>query len=303
MNFSPFAQSTFFKCLSFSGGRALAAAAALGVGVLAEKSDAAVMVSMDRNAGHIALGQANDDGLFWVKQRSSTSTNEGYFTGQKLSNKYGLINMHSWNSPGRPPNTLLMVGTGDNFLTNPGQTSTVSVVYTPPAWDVNDPFGSPDFAIIRFDTPLTGPSINIAPPNSVQNGDILTMVGFGWPAIAGQGFFPQRDGNVRGFRMVADNGFPANINRSGIFGGAFFSSNLDVPLIGNVSTEDSGGKVIKDGLVVGITSAVIGGTSVNGSAYYYNITNNPIIQSFVPEPTSLAAVTIAMVLVLRRRER
>jgi len=299
MNFSPFAQSTFFKCLSFSGGRALAAA--LGVGVLAEKSDAAVMVSMDRNAGHIALGQANDDGLFWVKANFNGINYN--FGGLKLSNEYGLINMHSWNYPGNPPSNLLMVGTGDNFLTNPGQTSTVSVVYTPPAWNVNDPFGSPDFAIIRFDTPLTGPSINIAPPNTVNNGDILTMVGFGWPAIAGQGFFPQRDGNVRGFRMVADNGFPGNVNSSGIYGSAYFSSNLAIDLIGNGSTEDSGGKVMKNGLVTGIISAGIGGTEPNGSLYYYNITNNPIIQSFVPEPTSLAAVTLATLLVLRRRER
>jgi len=280
------------------------AATALSVGVLAEKSDAAVIRSSAMDPIHQTYGQANNDNLLWIKARSGTV--DYYFSGIRLNEEYGIIPMHTFNFTTAPQQAqLLMAGTGDNYFTNPGQTTPISLVYTAPDWSASNPFGTPDIAVVRFGTPLTGPDVTIAPAGSVQEGDVLTMVGFGWPAVAGQGYYPQRDGNVRGWEMPVRDGVPGNVNPE-FYVGTSFSNTTGLALNANVSAEDSGGIVLKNGMAVGMMASGTGGTGSIGSMEYLDLSDPNTASRFatyVPEPTGIVAAGAAMGVLLLRRNR
>jgi len=300
MNFSPFAQSTSLKSLSFGGGRAKVAALVATIGSFvgtAKQADAAL------------ISDINNDPQF-VDRALSKFGKVGYLTGIRKSN--GLRGYASliFGNPTTAITTLhgaenfvpgtISVGTSLNYLQpqNGTVSSVISVIPMPGA--VANDFNTPDVAILKLATPLAG--VSDIQFGTVAPGQFVSLTGYGELITPDLGVLP-RDGKAR--RSEANfvlNSLPVTGSPTYYFA-ADWQAQLD-PNGLRGSNGDSGGEASNNGLSVGMmvfrTGNYVDTSGTTGIFKFSSPGFIPFYNSQVPEPTSACILTLATLLFLKR---
>lgn|GEM_PF-6282200 len=231
--------------------------AAMGVGIAAEKSSAALETAGASDLPYLVLGsQQMDLGARWVHATLPDGT-DSYFSGAEIAPGWVLTAGHGVVTSGGTA-TIDKVGSGSNYLTSPGATSSVANVYVYPGYSSG--FNSPDAALVHLNTPLTSNTLKIAPFPSVD--DVLTSSGYGLYATVGG--VTARDGNIRAFNATVTSTTPGNVSAD-FYVNLGFAPNSGVTLNGKGLAGDSGGPAFNSlDQFVGILDASFGGLNESG---------------------------------------
>ena len=235
-----------------------------------------------------ALGQANSQDVLWVKSEYQATVFR--FSAIRINNYYAITAGHGTYLPGLGIIKPLAVGTGTNFLTDPGTTSTIAEVIVYPTYPGSAAFTQPDLAVLKFSTPIrTGSNPVLGQANSLSVGDTLTSSGFGIPGFTGGSF--NEDGSVRGWN-AAIRSETGGVFNTDDFGNTRFSSASGVALNGRLSNGDSGSPVYDEtgyliGMNIGSNPSPIS-ADPNGTTVFLDVTN-PVIASWIETNTALPA--------------
>jgi len=287
---------------------ALTVAASLaGATLPAAEADGALISYNHPDSEYVELGQ---------QYLGKTLRYEGVFNGieiggsaVRLSENFAITNAHVLTGPnGSVAPEDMNLTDGPNYLTDPGNSYSVSQVIVFPGYD--DPNGNnfsrqlPDLAILvgNFGP---GESATLA---GAAEGSGVVHTGFGFSGLPGQ---VTEDGNIRGWlgevELTGDIGSNPEYYNSTFY--SAFSTSME--LSGKGIGGDSGGGIYDlNGNLVGLNTARIGSDSDGfGSTYYVDL-GHPEVQDFihtntnlVPEPSTLSWLVGGAALALRRRRR
>ena len=117
-----------------------------------------------------------------------------YSSAVRINKYWGITAAHAVESTGTPPD-MFTVGTGPNWMTDPGETREIVEWKTYPGWVGVWDGVAVDLAVIRWEEPLEGEDLDIG---TLNLGDMLEYVGYAKPATPATGMLPA-DGKRRMF--------------------------------------------------------------------------------------------------------
>lgn len=290
-----------------------AAAAGISLSAFASSSKGTLMTDGSNDAQYLSLGNQATQGqgglLLSLKVLvPGVGTGERDTSATFLNSQYVITAAHNLNDL-MIYNPTIEVGTGNNYLTNPGTLVSVASVTFFPGYvynGENGPFNTPDLALLRLSQPLPGAAATIAPTTA---GETLHAAGFGTAGTPSTGPITPPDGYARGFEAPEVVGVPGNVSPTYYFEGEF-SPYTNVPLNGRGASGDSGGPCFDAaGELVGMNVAAWGGQSSIGGTDFLNLTepdvNNWLSENAVatPEPGTFAIASVACGALLLRRRR
>jgi len=197
--------------------------------------------------------------LLWLK-RTRPSGEVGYASAVRLNSHYALTAGHVVIN-GSETNTLNEIGTGINYLTDPGATRGIAAVTVHPNY-VYPPNYTPDIAIIKFDHPLPGTDLRI---NSCGESELISIAGYGRFGTPSTGIESQ-DGNARAWQAPVDFIGPPGFDPA-LYIRTRFSIEIwpTLPSNGKGVSGDSGGPCYNSSNeLVGIDTAQTGGVLTHG---------------------------------------
>jgi hypothetical protein len=176
----------------------------LGAGVVAvclllDRAAACLMRSAVPSSAYEALSDQYQGQALWLRYTNeSTGVSGPAGTAVRLNEWYALTAAHCVGYA----NETYSVGTGNNLTNNPGETRKIVSYIIHPGYAPNagGTVLTPDIAILKFDRPLGGKDLTVAPP---VLGEKITAVGFGRSATPATGIWVS-DGERRAWDMVAD---------------------------------------------------------------------------------------------------
>lgn len=275
---------------------------------MAEKADAALMLPGQSAQSYLDLGATMQNKVGFLKQ-IGTQGQLGYASVTFINEQYAITSAHLIAGVLQVGGSF-QVGTGSNYLTDPGNVVNVSSVLVHPAYQGN--MGSadtnnPDIAILRFASPLAG--ITQATFGAAAPFDIVTSGGYGFAFYAGEPSVP-RDGFRRGWNAPVKTGAPLYGSDTWYnytqFGGASGSS---VPVNGKVLSGDSGGGVYNSlGELVGINFGQSGNSAILGTSSYLDLSQPDVLNwvqsnTTIPAPGALPLIGAAAMFGFGRRRR
>jgi hypothetical protein len=220
----------------------------------------------------------------------------------RLNDTWGLAPAHLFEQTGAVYSNF-RVGNGSNWMTDRGQIRDVSQFFIHPQANPNGFDGNEvDLAVFRWNTPLSGTDVTIAP--SVLN-EVLSYNGFGRPATPILGILPS-DGQRRMFQTGVDmfgDSF-AGVSTDYV-AGVFWAPNDPRTLaLGGIATAGSSGSGVYNsgGGLVAMTTAGSGSPGWNSTNYSLRLDlYQPWINTVVPSPGSIALLGIGGLFAFRRR--
>jgi hypothetical protein len=218
-----------------------------------------------------------------------------YFSAIRINECYAIAPAHTVKHPQLGLLIPALAGTGTNYLSDLGGTTTISEVLVHPEYDRS--FAKPDIAIFKLSQPFVGSKPTIAPVGSLSVGEIVTAAGFGVPGFTNTGF--SAGGNVRGWNApILDEG--SLLFNPTYFGHTGFSTTAGVSLNGRCSNGDSGAGVYdSDGSLVGMTIGSSPGTASYepaGTSIFLDLTE-PTIRAWVKANTVVPQPSIGCMVV------
>ena len=117
-----------------------------------------------------------------------------YSSAVRLNKYWGITAAHAVEAPGTPPD-MFTVGTGSNWMTDPGETREIVEYITYPGWVGVWDGTAVDLAVIRWEEPLEGEDLEIG---ALSLGEMFEYVGYAKPATPATGMLPN-DGKRRVF--------------------------------------------------------------------------------------------------------
>ena len=276
------------------------AGAAIGIGAgMPESSKAALIPDGASASAYINNANEMNGNLLWIE--STYNGQNFYSSAVRINSGYALTAAHVAPT-GVAGLTLDAVGTGSNYLLNPGTVDPIASYVTYPGYDFT--LNGPDISLIKLANPLPGAALNLG-GSSV--GEELSMAGFGQDGTPSTGLSPQ-NGDREAWNVIVDTILPGGVSYDYYKDGAFDSS-IGIPLNAKGANGDSGGPVFDgSGNLVGIIDAGTTGNSAIGETVYLNLAQPQVQQwiqtnSTVPEPATLSLLALGISLTLARRYR
>ncbi len=284
-----------------------AGVAALSLAAITGQTDAALVhAGADINA-HRALGVANSNDVLWVESEYNGQTLR--FSAIRINDYYAITVGHG--VYGATSGLIIPneVGNGTNFLNNVGLTSSIAevIVYPNYGGSTVTGFSSPDIAILRFSTPITGTDPTFG--TSITVGENVTSVGYGQTGYSGGSF--STTGDLLGWNAPVISETSGAFNTD-YYGNTRFSSALDLYLNGRLGPADSGSPMYNSlGELVGMnigSSPTPSSTQSIGSTIFLDLTNQEVaswvrFNTNIPEPTTVALSGMGLALLLRRKRK
>jgi uncharacterized protein (TIGR03382 family) len=273
------------------------AGASLG---MSEKAEAVLMLPGQSAQSYLDLGATLNNRVGFVEIVTPSSGN-GYASVAMINDQFAITCGHVvWNN--LQNGGTFRVGTGSNYFSDRGQVVDVAEVITYPGYPGGVTTNSPDIAILRLATPISG--ITQAQFGTANPGDVVTSGGYGFAFFAGQPTVP-RDGFRRGWNApvvsgVAGFGIDQWYNYS-LFGGS------SAPLVnGKVLSGDSGGGVYNSlGQLVGINFGQSGNNLSVGYSSYLDLAQPDVLNwvqsNTIPTPAALTLLGLGALVGSRRR--
>jgi hypothetical protein len=206
---------------------------------MSEKAEAVLMLPGQSAQSYLDLGATLNNRVGFV-ENLLPGASTGYASIAFINSQYAITCGHVVSANLQQGGTF-RVGTGSNYFSDRGQVVDVAEVITYPGYPGGVTTNSPDIAILRLATPISG--ITQAQFGTANPGDVVTSGGYGFAFYAGQSSVP-RDGFSRGWNAPVLSGAPGfgsdlwyNSSQFGGFGGG-------VPVNGKVLSGDSGGGYI-----------------------------------------------------------
>ena len=263
--------------------RAVIAAVAVCAGAVVV-ADACLMLPGVPAQAYLDLGATGQGRVGYLKQITSTGQ-VGWASVTFINERYAITSAHlvaAFFNGG-----ALQVGTGVNYLTDPGTVVDVADVLKHPSYQgmpgATDTT-NPDIAILRLATPLKG--ITQVEYGNASPFEVVTSFGYGFAFYAGQPTVP-RDGFRRGWNAKVNPGAPLFGSDQWYNYTAFGAGGANVPVNGKGLGGDSGGGVFNaQGQLVGINFGQSGnGASVGTTSY--NDLAQPVILAWVQANTTI----------------
>ena len=259
--------------------RAVIAAVAVCAGAVVV-ADACLMLPGVPAQAYLDLGATGQGRVGYLKQINSAGQ-IGWASVTFINERYAITSAHLV--------TLLLqnggslqVGTGANYLTDPGTLVGVAEVLVYPTYQGGNDVTNPDIAILRLATPLKG--ITQVEYGNASPFEVVTSYGYGFAFYAGQPTVP-RDGFRRGWNARVRSSAPLFGNdqwyNSTLFGDA------NVPVNGKGLGGDSGGGVFNaQGQLVGINFGQSGNNASVGTTSYNDLAQ-PEVLAWVQANTTI----------------
>ena len=154
------------------------------------------------SAPYTQLGSEYQGSLLWL-QGTTANGATFYSSAVRLNSEDALTAAHNVESISSGYYTIDQVGTGTNYLTDPGTTRFIDSYMIYPGFPHDGNFFTPDIAILHFSQPLPGTNVTLGSWPAV--GEVLTAAGFGAYGTPSTGILGQ-DGNSRGWEAAVDDG-------------------------------------------------------------------------------------------------
>lgn len=174
-------------------------AGVVAVCLLPERVAACLMRSDVPSSAYEALSDQYQGQALWLRYTNeSTGVSGPAGSAVRLNEWYALTAAHCVGYA----NETYFVGTGNDVTNNPGEARNIVSYIIHPGYAPNGggTVLTPDIAILKFDRPLGGKDLTIAPP---VWGEQITAVGFGRSATPATGIWVS-DGKRRAWDMAAD---------------------------------------------------------------------------------------------------
>jgi uncharacterized protein (TIGR03382 family) len=267
---------------------------------MSEKAEAVLMLPGQSAQSYLDLGATLNNRVGWLQQ-NTIDGQVGYASATFINPYFAITAAHLVGTIYQNGGTF-QVGTGSNYFSDRGQVVNVAEVITYPGYAGGVSTNSPDIAILRLATPISG--ITQAQYGTANPGDVVTSGGYGFAFFAGQPTVP-RDGFRRGWNAPVASGAP-------IFGGdtyynwSLFGSGLGVDTIGKGLGGDSGGGVYNSlGQLVGINFGQSGNNLTFGTTSYLDLAQPDVLNwvqtNTIPTPGALTLLGLGALVGSRRR--
>jgi len=156
---------------------------------LAATASAQSMHNLDRLAdAEPYSSQYQGKGALWIVYQNPDTGNYILASAVRINKHWGIGVAHSF-LQGKTFRTGHIIGDGRNYATDWGEERIVTEFHLHPDYNPNDPFryGSIDLVVFRWDEPLPGEDLTIAP---LTIDEVFTYAGFGRPATPATGYLP-----------------------------------------------------------------------------------------------------------------
>ena len=239
------------------------------------KIEAAVMLAAGTTLpgeNYMAFGASFLGRSVWVKGRYATGT-IAYFTGLRINGGNILtINVQTHSPNG--PITVLEVGNGPNYFTDPGEVRPVINVVLNPSLDLSILQLGGDFF----------PGTDLVVGSTPGFYEPIQIAGYGQFALQ-DGPIQLQDGNIRGLEQVQG----SNNNFAFVSSGEFGLLNFP----GGAKPGYSGAPVFYGGDPIGIvTSGILGTQEIQGT--YYVPLNTPGLDAFIAANTAVQTKPVSL---------
>jgi hypothetical protein len=205
---------------------------------MSENAEAVLMLPGQSAQSYLDLGATLNNRVGFV-ENLLPGASTGYASIAFINSQYAITCGHVVSANLQQGGTF-RVGTGSNYFSDRGQVVDVAEVITYPGYPGGVTTNSPDIAILRLATPISG--ITQAQFGTANPGDIVTSGGYGFAFYAGAATFPPPDGFRRGWNAEVRSSAPLYGND------AWYNSTLfgtsTVPVNGKALSGDSGGGYI-----------------------------------------------------------
>jgi uncharacterized protein (TIGR03382 family) len=289
-----------FEKLSKNAQTAATVAALAGASFGAEgKADAVLMLPGQSAQSYLNLGATLNNRVGWLQQNTIDGRN-GYASVAMINDQFAITCGHVvWNN--LQNGGTFRVGTGSNYFSDRGQVVDVAEVITYPGYPGGVTTNSPDIAILRLATPISG--ITQAQFGTANPGDVVTSGGYGFAFFAGQPTVP-RDGFRRGWNAGVLSGAPL-YGSNQWYNYTFFGDNA-VAANGKGLSGDSGGGVYNSlGQLVGINFGQSGNNALVGTTSYLDLSQPDVLNwvqsNTIPTPAALTLLGLGALVGSRRR--
>jgi uncharacterized protein (TIGR03382 family) len=272
------------------------AGASLG---MSEKAEAVLMLPGQSAQSYLDLGATLNNRVGFVEIVTPSSGN-GYASVAMINDQFAITCGHVvWNN--LQNGGTFRVGTGSNYFSDRGQVVDVAEVITYPGYPGGVTTNSPDIAILRLATPISG--ITQAQFGTANPGDVVTSGGYGFAFFAGQPTVP-RDGFRRGWNAGVLSGAPL-YGSNQWYNYTFFGDNA-VAANGKGLSGDSGGGVYNSlGQLVGINFGQSGNNALVGTTSYLDLSQPDVLNwvqsNTIPTPAALTLLGLGALVGSRRR--
>jgi len=266
------------------------------------RAQASVMHDASYNTGvYTTLDDQYQGAAMWMNAVRAGQTVQ--FSAVRIDPWYAVTAAHPlWT--GSDVATSAWGGFGDNIVGNPGLEVGIDEMHFHPTWNGNLTQvlanGWADLAVIKFDEPVPGPTIDIG---SLALGEMFDTVGFGRPGTPGLGWLTE-DKERRAFHQYADT-FGSSIAGTNYVRNFFepLSNRNDLLAGGGSPGASGGGGFNSSGDLTTLVVAGVGAPGYLMSTYSLRLDlYDPWIQTIVPEPSTLSLLLLS-VLALKRRHR
>lgn len=266
-------------------------------------AQASVMHDASYNTGvYEALGDQYQGAAMWMNAVRAGQTVQ--FSAVRIDPWYAVTAAHPlWT--GSDVATSAWGGFGDNIVGNPGLEVGIDEMHFHPTWNGNLTQvlanGWADLAVIKFDEPVPGPTIDIG---SLALGDMFDVVGYGLPGTPGLGWLTN-DYERRGHHEYVDEfGGTVQIATNYISSDFYpLTTRNDLLAGGGAPGISGGGGFDSSGNLAALVVAGAGAPNLFMDTYSLRLDlYDPWIQSIVPEPSTLSLLLLS-VLALKRRHR
>ena len=282
-------RSVLAKFNSFAGSRLgiLTTMAGLSFGALEGNADAALILDVSRDPSHRALGAAQDSVVFVEETYLGVKY---YSTGiliRGVVSDWVVACAHQFTGPGGTTNFHdLIIGNGKNYLSDRGNTSTVSQMKINPLYNYNDSKADADLAFLQLSNRISPSNLYFQIATSFNFNDLAIIRDFGDPISVMQGPMPI-DGFVRGVTALGSQSVPTNYNPDFYNSGRFQAFSGEPVQLQNLegasSNKGSGGEV--SNIFGQDYGMIVGG---NSSATFFLDFNNQSVKDSIYETTQPA---------------
>lgn len=302
---------SYMGCMLEKVGNKLALASTmmgLGFGAMAEKAEGATILSSSVRPAHEALGAAQDDTV-WLEGvfngttfRASGVLIRGIDSDWVITAAHNITGFAGTVNPGD-----LILGNGTSYLTDRGQTSTVSNMVISSSYSFSNQGSGADYALLELSTRISPEGLAFIIASQPQINSELLFSGFGNPISSTEGALVNT-GSVMAFK--------SNYTTAQAFGydSALYDSgrNDGGSLFGVASSRDSGGSVKQWNSLTGqyenVGMMVASSSSSTTFLNFYdaeisNILNTTVRPFSTPEPSVATMGAMGLLALLARRRR